>query len=243
MSAKLHVLYGSPIDPVHIAGKEARMDTFARSVVYDLRRYTTESLWGPFKNDSSQDVDWEKLEAIMLVIQCNLRQFHERTSKRFPLLWHNAWAGIAPRSFVSPVDWRVRKRERDLAAMEGGEQEKDEATLREEAEEEDIRKADPYNITGTWMRVVCFLDYSDLYAYNFGEPQPPEDEARGPLDQEEAIRLITMKLKATKIEPGGEVQAPGSVITHFEGTSRSMHVGWDPNANSGIRGEHPFPLN
>ena len=236
-SAKLHVLYGCPIDPIRHDGKDVRMDTYARSVVYDLRRYTTESLWGPFKSDNTQDVDWEKVEAIMLVIQFNLRQFHHRTRKRFPLLWHHPWAGIRPRSFVSPKDWHVRKHERELAAKEAGEPLKDEETLQAEAEEEALRTKDPYNVTGTWMRVVCFLDYSDLYAYNFTDMQPDDREPRRPLRQEEAIRLITMKIKATKVEPGGENQAAGSLITHFEGTSRSMHVGWDPNANSGIRGK------
>ena len=224
------------MDPFKIKDKSVRMDKHARSLVYDLRRYTEESFWGPFRPDGSQRVDWERLEAIMLVIQYNLRQFYERTSKRFPLLWHNPWAGIAPRSFVSPVDWRTRKRERDAIAKEAGE-EKSEEELAEEAHEEEMRTKDPYNITGTWMRVVCFLDYSDLHAYNFPRENPPDDEPREPLEQEEAIRLITMKLRATRIEPGGPKQAPGSVVTYFEGTSRSMHVGWDPNANSGIRGK------
>ena len=235
MSAKLHVQYGAPIDPRPAESKEYRIDMFARSRVYDLRGYTQGSFWGPFRADGSAKVDWEKLQAIMIVIQHNLQHFHDRTSKRFPLLWQTPWAGIVPRSFISPVDWKQRKRERDAQAAENG-YEKDEVTLMREKQEAGLREKDPYNVTGTWMRVVCFLDYSDLYAYNFTEPRPAEDAPRPPLDQQEAIRLITMKLKTTKIEPARNGQLAGSLVTHFEGTSRSMHVGWDPNANSRIRG-------
>ena len=269
---------------------------FARSRVYDLRRYTDDTFWGPFFDDSSARVDWEKLQAIMLVVQYNLSQFHLRTSKRFPLLWHTPWAGIAPHSFVSPTDWRQKKAERIAQAKEAGDYVEDNETLRRDAYEEEMRSNDPYNITGTWMRVVCFLDYSDLYQFNFSDPAPPDDQPRPELDQEEAIRLITMKLRVTKLEkvpdavhaPGSskakevahvdhdseyvdedehvegkassekgkqkkkqhelpldgskkqyDLLLPGSVIAHFEGTSRSMHVGWDPNANSGIRGTWP----
>ena len=246
-SAKLHVLCGTPIDPIAYGGKPIKMHAYARSVVYDLRRYTANSFWGPFRGDGSQRVDWEKLESIMLVIQYNLRQFHDRTNKRFPLLWHTPWAGIAPYSFISPIDWRKRKAEREAQAHARGDPEKDEETLREEARLESLRIDDPYNVTGTWMRVVCFLDYTDLFAYNFAQPQRalPVDVDRPPNEQEEAIRLITMKIHCTAIEPAGENQAAGTKVTHFEGTSRSMHVGWDPNANSGIRGTYgsfPYPI-
>jgi hypothetical protein len=96
-SAKLHCLYGKPVDPVPSkrcsssyalaafftlrnidvsgspsANTRARTGdlpahTVARSRVYDLREYTDHTLWGPFMNDGSQDVDWEKVEAIMMV--------------------------------------------------------------------------------------------------------------------------------------------------------------------------------
>ncbi|KAI7114769.1 hypothetical protein KC352_g34548 [Hortaea werneckii] len=107
------------------------------------------------------------------------------------------------------------------------------------------------------MRVVCFLDYNDLYAFNFSTRIPAE-ELREPIDTEEAIRLIKIKLQVTKIEPAGSVsedddaewvspagadgQAPSCPlekrlpVVHFRGRSRSLHASWDPNANSAIRG-------
>jgi hypothetical protein len=50
MSAKLHTLYGVPID----LPRRSRFHCvypFACSVVYDLRNYTERNFWGPYKND------------------------------------------------------------------------------------------------------------------------------------------------------------------------------------------------
>lgn len=83
---------------------------------------------------------------------------------------------------------------------------------------------------------MCFLDYSDLHAYNFASPPIPASQPRKPLEIEEAIRMITMKLSVTKVEPPSEDQGQSLPVVHFTGASRSMHAGWDPNANSSIRG-------
>jgi hypothetical protein len=45
-----------------------------------------------------------------------------------------------------------------------------------------------------------------------------------------------MELKATSIENAGPNDGQGFPIVHFEGTSRSLHSAWDPNANSNIKG-------
>lgn len=79
-------------------------------------------------------------------------------------------------------------------------------------------------------------DYNDLYAFNFGAPIPAE-EAREPIDTKEAIRLIQLKLRVTKIEAPGEDDGQDSPVVTFKGTSRSLHASWDVNANSRIRGE------
>lgn len=79
-------------------------------------------------------------------------------------------------------------------------------------------------------------DYTELYSYNFASPQLPPDEPREPLDTHEAIRLITMNLKATIIEAPGAADGQALPVVHFTGTSRSVQASWDPNANSVIRG-------
>lgn len=103
-------------------------NTYARSKVYDLRQYTDESLWGPFKNDSSQDVDWEKMEAIMVVLGYNLRMFRERARFEIQPVWDTPWRGIQPGSL--PVNMT-----KELGAPES------------------LEDRDPYGISGMWMRV------------------------------------------------------------------------------------------
>lgn len=189
-------------------------------------------------------------------------------------------------------------------------------------------KQDPYGVTGTWMRVVNFLDYHDLFALNFSNTQNlPDEVEREPVDTAEAFRLILLTLWITKIEwpdedegqaedwetiadseestastpapsgmgdgqterengratprpPEQVLERTGSTnsdglyhkpayspersttngdtaqrkpspkkkakypIVHFEGRSRSLHIRWDPNANSYIRGQvraYPSP--
>ena len=91
------------------------------------------------------------------------------------------------------------------------------------------------------MRVVNFLDYHDLFDYNFQPPFPPEDEERPPIATKEAIRLIKLKLKVSRVEKAGEHSDPEShpdhPIVHFVGTSYSVLHHFDINGNSKIRGE------
>lgn len=207
-SAKLHSLYGKPIDPLpskrrslligrspffsirHIdptssPSENTRNQTrgvpthcVARSKVYDLREYTEHSLWGPFMDDGSQNVDWEKVEAIMVVLGFNLAKFTERSNGRFPLMWDKPFEGATPQSYVSSAF----SKDHDAGSNEEGEEEI--SSLRELSPSLDA--LDPYGVTGTWMRVVCFLDYNDLYAFNFAMPVP-EEQARPPIDTAEGI--------------------------------------------------------
>lgn len=204
-SAKLHCLYGKPIDPVpsrrcsahysvspfftsirHVdltsspssntrqQSRDRPAHTVARSKVYDLREYTDHTLWGPFMDDGSQNVDWEKIEAIMLVLGFNLNKFTDRSGGRFPRVWDTPFAGATPLSYSSP------------APIAGPTKDLDEeiSVIRDLAPSVD--SLDPYGVTGTWMRVVCFLDYNDLYAFNFSQ-RIPDHEQREPIDTEEGI--------------------------------------------------------
>ena len=49
-SAKLHTLYGVPIELPRRTSSHG-IYPFACSVVYDLRNYTEENFWGPYRND------------------------------------------------------------------------------------------------------------------------------------------------------------------------------------------------
>ena len=91
LSAKLHVYYGLEVEP----STEALCDSvrqytdknplmvrqvhpYARSRVYDLRRYRNSNLWGPFMDDGSLRVDWERIQCIMTDLCYNLRMYTER---------------------------------------------------------------------------------------------------------------------------------------------------------------------
>lgn len=194
-SAKLHCMYGVPVDEIpsrssfHILRPNVRLSplactmprsrprvthTYARAKVYDLRQYTDATLWGPFRDDGTQRVDWEKVEAIMVVLGFNLRRFTDRTDGRFPFVWNEPFAAATPNSYIS----------HPLAPPPDEDVDDDQLKIRELALSLDAQ--DPYGVTGTWMRVVCFLDYNDLYAFNFprGVPTPP-GELRQPIDTEE----------------------------------------------------------
>ena len=228
LSAKLHCLYGVSIGTVRKSSESypprysLRHDTaeiypYARSRVYDLRQHTEDgTFWGPFLDDGLQTVDWEKLEAIMIILDYNLRrstEVHHQYEGMLDLPG-NPWVGATPHSFVSPPQSVPMEPALPLEAQ------------------------DPYNVTGTWMRVVCFLDYTELYDFNFGGDQPEHDLPRQPIDTEEATRLITMKIQVTKVEAPSEDDGQRLPVVHFKGTSSSVRPSWDPNANSKIKGRN-----
>lgn len=224
LTAKLHCLYGVAIDSVRkdtstaprysLRSDSTPIHPYARSLVYDLRQHTDHTLWGPFKNDGSQDVDWEKLEAIMVILNYNMRLSSEahHVFEGMMNVQDKPFVGASPHSFISPSS--------DVPM---------EPALPLEAR-------DPYNVTGTWMRVVCFLDYAELYDFNFDGDPVPDDQPRHPIDTSEAIRLITMKIQVSKIEQPGEEDGQRLPVVHFIGHSSSMRPSFDPNANSKIKG-------
>ena len=225
-SAKLHVLYGIPVEyALDVDGKWPRYDLrsdvkarathpYARSLVYDLRRYSRDNFFGPFMNGFSQDVDWEKLEAIMIVLNYNVKKFVETygTDPNMLPQLNKPFEGVTPHSFVSP-SFKIPKEPRPP-----------------------LEALDPYNVTGTWMRIVCFLDYNELFGFNFLAPRPPNDEPRHPLETEEAFRLIIMKLEITSIDPPGEDDGQELPRVGFKGLASAVRPAWDPNSVSKIHG-------
>jgi hypothetical protein len=128
LSAKLHCLYGVPIQHPKRTKCKA-VYPYATAKVYDLRQYTDKTFWGPFIDDGSQNVDWEKVEAIMIVLGHNLQIFSDRTIGLFEPIWTAPFSGAHPDSYLSPPAPLL---ERPLDSV-------------------DVK--DPYYVTGTWMRV------------------------------------------------------------------------------------------
>jgi hypothetical protein len=88
------------------------------------------------------------------------------------------------------------------------------------------------------LQIVCFLDYTELYRFNFETEarRLPAGQPREPLLHEEAIRHILMDLRITNVTAPGPLDNPSMPVVHFKGISKSVDSQWDPNANSGIRG-------
>ncbi|KAF9638590.1 F-box domain cyclin-like protein [Lasiodiplodia theobromae] len=246
MSAKLHVLNGVPMEPSKRGANPVH--SYARSRVYDLRRYTDDTLWGPFMDDGSQRVDWEKLESILIVLSHNINRFCERTYGRFRPIWNVPFTGVSTNSFRSKPPFRFEDNDEDddsgmseamhiitpATSTDAPNFQRVDSLLNNAGSF--LEEQDPYGVTGTWARIVCFLDYTDLYHFNFENDPVPDDQPREPISTQEAIRFITLNLRVRRIEPPGPGDGQELPVVHFTGTSRSMHASWDPNANSKIRG-------
>ncbi|KAL8881730.1 MAG: hypothetical protein Q9198_001128 [Flavoplaca austrocitrina] len=230
LSARLHCLYGVPIQRLRIPGSNSSLHQrrpcsdinidlhpFARSKVYDLRQHSEGTLWGPFVEDGSQKVDWEKTEAIMMILDYNIRVFTNKYVTHGSDLippWDRPFVGVTPYSLNLMPSEAVTERPPRLP----------------------IDLQDPYGVSGTWMRVVCFLDYRELFTFNFSEDQPAPGQLRPPIDTEEAIRFIIVKLQVTEIEKAGEKDGQALPVVHFKGSSYPALPPMDVNATSKIRG-------
>ncbi|QGI77569.1 hypothetical protein CEK25_004298 [Fusarium fujikuroi] len=118
-SAHLHCLYSRPILNV---GRLRSMKTYpyACSKVYDLRQFTQNTGWGPFKDDGTFNVDWEKVEAILIVLGHNIGA-RRHIAQIFANVWDSPFSGSFQNSFMAPPP-------RDITSLEA---------------------RDPYGVTGT----------------------------------------------------------------------------------------------
>ncbi|KAI1281173.1 hypothetical protein F5Y07DRAFT_320984 [Xylaria sp. FL0933] len=218
-SAHLHCLYGAPLLFAYpSARRQTRhnlMHPFACSKVYDLRQYTEKNKWGPFLDDGTMGVDWEKVEAIMIVLGANMNNLGISSIPMCNAFCHVPFAGTWPNSW-RPSRIPSSPHETDTSSLE---------------------RLDPYGITGVWLRVVCFMDYTDFFAYNFGlQAQPPPHVPRPAINVGQATRLILMRIFVTGIENPGPKDGQELPVVHFKGVSRSLDQSFDENADSDLRG-------
>ena len=210
MSAKLHCLHGKAIEEASVE-LGSIMYPFACSKVYDLRNYNDNTMWGPFKSSGSGEVDWEMAEAIMIVLTHNLRQCRIFSHRFIRPIWDMPFSGVTNNSHI------VQENLHQLPPP-------------------DSMLEDLYGINGTWMRVICFLDYTELFAYNFSSVAIPPSEPRPPLNTDEAIRMIVMHIRITKVEAPGPTDGQALPVVHFHGKSRPRYSHSDPNATAHVRG-------
>ncbi len=132
MSAELHCLLGTVLLTYHPEdGRAVSAYPYAVSKVYDMREHTPNTLWGPFLADGSGGVDWEKLEAILILLRYNIRS---KGLLKFPILnkyWNHTFLGSSPESYMPMI--------RDGRPLPSNPQPLD--------------QQDPYGVSGTWMRV------------------------------------------------------------------------------------------
>ncbi|CAI6332056.1 unnamed protein product [Periconia digitata] len=219
LSAKLHCYYGIPNTAM---GRRAlSTHPYARARVYDLRKYTDQTRWGPFLADGSLRVDWEMIEVIMIVIGYNSSMSCRRFMTRYRLPWSEPFEGV----IHDPTKKQLPLKQPPSLGIP--------KTL-----DFPLRYYDPYGVSGVWSRIVCFLDYSDLYTFNFSDEAMllPLSEPRAPLTTEEAIRHILMCLRVDSIDEPGPDDHPSYPVVNFSGTSYAMDASWDPHASSKIRG-------
>ncbi|KAI0203774.1 hypothetical protein F4808DRAFT_415702 [Astrocystis sublimbata] len=217
LSAHLHCLYGVPRLYAYPYPRRQTRQTmihpFACSKVYDLRQHTDKSKWGPFRNDGSMDVDWEKVEAIMIVLGANMENMGISALDMCKNFCSTPFAGTWPNSWISPHNHLPP------------------------GEPDPLEHLDPYGITGVWLRVVCFLDYTDFFAYNFHAANLPDPLIPRPaINYGQATRLILMRIFVTSVEKPGESDGQELPVVHFKGISRSLDQAFDENADSDIRG-------
>ncbi|TFK76733.1 hypothetical protein BDN72DRAFT_829885 [Pluteus cervinus] len=127
----------------------------SRSYVYDLRKYNSETSWGPYMAHGR--VNWVHVEHLMNVVLMNLGELPGTWAHTKPPLGLQATRPYSAPGIRSSVDWA--------------------------------------GIEGTWRRYVCFMDYRDLFAFNY-----PPNEAHDPAVFEdprfrEATKLIEVKLR------------------------------------------------
>ncbi|KAH7127137.1 hypothetical protein B0J11DRAFT_295998 [Dendryphion nanum] len=212
LSAKLHCLHGMALGA--LGRRSLSTYPYARSRIYDLRNYTAKTRWGPFRADGSGKVDWEMLESIMIDIGYTSDTSCPRFMPYFRPTWSEPFFGITRD--------RVRANYPSTLPIEP------EIPL-------DLR--DPYNVSGLWHRIVCFLGYNDLYDFNYRSGEIPDGQPREPIKIEENIRHIVMRLQVTDIVPPIPTDGQDLPIVHFAGASKSLDISWDPNASSRIRGQ------
>ncbi len=261
MSAKLHCLYGVPVLKCGRTRSSA-MYPFACSKVYDLRQYSDNSRWGPFMNDGSDRVDWEKVEAILIIIYHNIRAGGLDKFPVFYAFWRVAFAGSWPGSY-EPMHlplYHLRRHDDEDSCADHFDDDGYPAPAPAAASSStdagvssshprpvqlpirspsSLGLEDPYGVSGTWIRMVCFLDYNDFFAFNFPITDAlPDNVPRPSLDIGEATRLILMKIHVSRIEPPGPEDGQALPVVHFKGTSRSLD---GESANSDLRGDYICP--
>ncbi|EJU03891.1 hypothetical protein DACRYDRAFT_115193 [Dacryopinax primogenitus] len=177
----------------------------ARERVYRLANYHERNRWGPYTGDFTRTPNWEHLEAMMLVVGRNV---NERVD-----------------------DWRLQDGDAPLMGLHAA---RNYTMPSIEPKAPALEIGDWAGVTGKWYRVVCFMDYRDLWGYNYGDflafnPSFMEQYS-------EAVRVMSFNLKVDSVGVppkdigirGANVQTPPAI--HALTRSNHMQDSYFPSA-------------
>jgi hypothetical protein len=230
LSAQLACLYGAEPEIRRARSEDLRdasgpgkpAHSFARSEVYNLRFYTAENRWGPWRiENGSLAVDWHRVQCLLIVVAFNFRSVEGLRDPSAGNFWTAPFEGVQTDSY----DYNERPN-RSLYLT-------DWTPLQEPSPPPEL--FDPYGTTGTYERLVCFLDYRDFARFNFPTVPQYMNGRRPPLDTREAVRGLVMTLEVVQVVPPGPNDGKDLPVVHFRGTTRAPQDA-DPNATSRLTG-------
>ncbi len=113
-------------------------------------------MWGPYLPDGKATVDWEKIEAIFIVLGHNLFALSRQTHGRCSKVWTDTFQGIAPNSYHDDVKVKIQNEEKKSKGRDMSEGGIGRSLL--------PLHEDPYNVSGTWTRVSILSETHGNYA-------------------------------------------------------------------------------
>ncbi|KAG8901907.1 hypothetical protein FRB99_005010 [Tulasnella sp. 403] len=182
----------------------------ARAFVYDLRNYTRCNLWAPLLNDlrGGYKAHWRHLDYLMIVILWNLREegflihstpdeyLETRPCPPMELAALRPWSAPGwEAQITAALDFDAKQAVNETCG-----------TIGEKATNPPLSNTRPFRewedwagVEGKWQRVVCFMDYQDLFRYNFQNRLSTSVFEEDGFQEE--VRVMDVELRITSIEP------------------------------------------
>ncbi|KAI0076228.1 hypothetical protein K474DRAFT_1279125 [Panus rudis PR-1116 ss-1] len=168
----------------------------SRCCVYDLRNYNAANLWGPYTIVEGEiRPNWKHVESIINVVTLNMRELDD----------------IPAGFMLFRGKFRKPSLERTRAYSAPG-----------------TRNRKPHDwagVEGTWRRIVAFMDYRELFAFNYSDGNGTANPDFFDDEVEEAVRLVEMNLtidRDAKIEPE-QFDDPAYPPIAYRGIARGTH--------------------
>ncbi|TCD68824.1 hypothetical protein EIP91_009691 [Steccherinum ochraceum] len=172
----------------------------SRCAVYDLRKYTMKNLWGPyFPLDKKRFALFPRpqpqvdWEQVEHIVNVVVMNMREVQDSVYTLMGPKL--GLeATRAYSAPGTDARTSGSRDWAGLEG-----------------------------VWRRFVCFMDYRELFAFNYSNLKTSLSPTYFNSSQfTEAIRLLEMRITLTEVDEPTELDYPGCPQLHFDGYARGL---------------------